>query len=318
MLINDELQKQVLPVLARSTVVPPVEVQQRAGSQLQLNPGQQVKAEIIANLPNNLYLARIAGEMFKLEIPLNVQPGETLEMTFLSADPRITFQVRPEGAAESVSLSSMGKWLAGVVRDAPSLPLLQGVLLERPEQGPELLGARLKSALTQGGLFYESHLARWAAGALPLAELLKEPQGKLSRVLRRESESPEAARGEGGIADSRTLPLIKEQLQLLDTGVLTWRGEAWAGQEMELAVTRRDGDQGAPEVEAQLTVGLARLGQVEATLRFGAGGLSVEFACEGEGAAQLLRERGAELKRALSAKGLQLTRMVARDAEQSE
>ena len=121
MLINDEIQRQVLPVLARATVVPEGEIQQRAGAQLQLNPGQQVKAEIIANLPNNLYLARIAGEMFKLEIPLNVQPGETMEMTFVSADPRITFQVmRPVGGGESVSLSSMGKWLSSVARDAPS------------------------------------------------------------------------------------------------------------------------------------------------------------------------------------------------------
>jgi hypothetical protein len=318
MLINDEVQKQVLPVLARSTVVPPVEVQQRAGSQLQLNPGQQVKAEIIANLPNNLYLARIAGEMFKLEIPLNVQPGETLEMTLLSSDPRITFQVRPEGAAESVSLSSMGKWLAGVVRDAPSLPLLQGVLLEHPEQGPELLGERLKAALTQSGLFYESHLARWAAGGFPLADLLKEPQGKLSRAARRDPEGADAPRGEGGIADSRTLPLVKEQLHLLNTGVLVWRGEAWPGQEMELAVTRRDADEGGEEIEANLLVGLARLGQVQTRLRFGASGLSLEFSCEREGAAELLRERGAELKQALSAKGLQLTRMVAKNAEASE
>src|SRR6185369_16629412 len=117
MLINDEIQRQVLPVLARATVVPTVEAQQRAGSQLQLNPGQQVKAEIIANLPNNLYLARIAGEMFKLEIPLNVQPGETMEMTFVSADPRITFQVYRQEGGESVSLSSMGKWLSAVARD---------------------------------------------------------------------------------------------------------------------------------------------------------------------------------------------------------
>ena len=31
MLINDEIQRQVLPVLARASVVPEAEVQQRAG-----------------------------------------------------------------------------------------------------------------------------------------------------------------------------------------------------------------------------------------------------------------------------------------------
>ena len=62
MLINDEIQRQVLPVLARATVVPEAERQQRAGAQLQLYPGQQVKAEIVANLPNNLYLARMVAK----------------------------------------------------------------------------------------------------------------------------------------------------------------------------------------------------------------------------------------------------------------
>jgi hypothetical protein len=316
MLINDEIQRQVLPVLARVTVVPEVESQQRAGQQLQLNPGQNVKAEIIANLPNNLYLARIAGEMFKLEIPLNVQPGETMEMTFVSADPRITFQVlRPESGGESVSLSSMGKWLSGVARDAASLPALQGTLLEDPAQGSLLLGDRLKSALTQGGLFYESHLAQWASGGLQLSELLKEPQGKLSRAAGRETPRNDGEAAEAEIADSRTLPLVKEQLLLLNSGVLNWKGEAWPGQEMDLAITARDAEEGGTEVEATLSLALARLGGVEAKLRFNPEGFFVEFVCDRPGVAARLKEGGGELRTALASSGLHLTRMVAKDGE---
>jgi hypothetical protein len=316
MLINDEIQRQVLPVLARATVVPEVESQQRAGQQLQLNPGQQVKAEILANLPNNLYLARIAGEMFKLEIPLNVQPGETMEMTFVSADPRITFQIyRPEGG-ESVSLSTMGKWLSSVSRDVPSLPANQGTLLESPEQGPALLGERLKAALTQSGLFYESHLAQWASGGLQLAELLKEPQGKLSRVIRGEASPDDASEAEqAGIADSSTLSLVKEQLLLLNSGVLSWKGEAWPGQGMGLAITARDAEEGGTDVEATLSLALPQLGGIEARLRFGAEGFFVDFVCERPGTAAILKGGGGELRSALASSGLQLTRMVAKDGE---
>jgi len=317
MLINDEIQRQVLPVLARASVVPEADVQQRAGSQLQLNPGQQVKAEIIANLPNNLYLARIAGEMFKLEIPLNVPPGETLELTYLSADPRITFQVyRPQGGSESVNLSSLGKWLSGVAHEVPSLALEQGALLESPEQAALLLGDRLKAALTQSGLFYESHLAQWALGGLPLAELLKEPQGKLSRAARPEGSADGGAEAEeAGFADSSTLPLIKEQLLLLNSGVLNWKGEAWPGQGMELAVTAREAEEGEREVEATLSLALPRLGGVEAKLRFGVDGFFVDFVCDRPGAAALLKQAGGELRSALAAAGLHLTRMVAKDGE---
>ena len=319
MLVNDEIQRQVLPILARSTVVPATEVQQRAGPLLQLNPGQQVKAEIVANLPNNLYLARIAGEMFKLEIPLNVQPGETMEMTFLSADPRITFQIlRPEGGGESVSLSSMGKWLSSVARDAPSLPLELGSLLESPAQGSALLGERLKAALTQGGLFYESHLAQWATGGLQLAELLKEPQGKLSRLARGGTPAEEVTQEESEIADSRTLPLVKEQLLLLNSGVLSWKGEAWPGQKMELAVTAREAEEGEAQVEATLSLALAHLGGVEARLRFGADGFFVDFVCDRPGSAAILKEGGGELRTALASSGLHLTRMVAKDGEAAE
>jgi flagellar hook-length control protein FliK len=320
MFINDEIQKQVLPVIAKSAVTPSSDAQQRAGALLQLNPGQQVKAEIIANLPNSLYLARIAGEMYKLEIPLNVQPGETMDLTFVSAEPRIVFQVqRPEGGGEAVRLSSMGKWLAGVVQDAPAPAAMQEPLLEHPAQGTALFAARLRTALAQGGLFYEAHLAKWAAGSLQLAELLKEPQGKLSRAAA--GDDAAGAAGESfaaDFADSRTLPLIREQLLLLNSGVLSWKGEAWPGQTMELRVTGREQEPGAAGVEAALSLELPHLRGVEATLHFGAEGLSVQLVCDRPGGAAFLKEGGDELRSALTCSGLHLTRLAAKDGETGE
>lgn len=315
MLINDESQKQVLAVLAKTAITPSVEAQQRASTLLQLNPGQQVKAEIIANLPNSLYLARVAGEMYKLEIPLNVQPGETLEMTFVTSDPRVTFQVlRPE-LGESVKLSSMGKWLADVAKNAPALPVQQP-LLEHPEQSTHQLAAGLKSALTQTGLFYEAHLAQWAGGALSLKELLREPQGKLSRIVKEgegEGEGGEGVMDAAGFADGRTLPLIREQLLLLNSGVLAWQGAAWPGQDMKLAIKEGDRDPSEPAIEATLSLDLPRLGGVEARLVFGADGLELEFICTEPGSAELLKGKSGELRGALGSCGVQLTRMAAKD-----
>ncbi|HBA86715.1 MAG TPA: flagellar hook-length control protein FliK [Geobacter sp.] len=316
MFINDEPQKQVLPILAKTAVTPTVEAQQRASSLLQLNPGQQVKAEIIANLPNSLYLARVAGEMYKLEIPLNVQPGETLEMTFLTADPRITFQILKPDAGSSVKLSSMGKFLADVVRNADSPQLVQGPLLDNPAQASGQLAARLKTALTQSGLFYESHLAHWAAGGLALQEILKEPQGKLSKVLRQAEEGSDAGDGANAeIADSRTLPFIREQLLLLNSGVHAWRGEAWPGQGMEITIKQGNDEQWEQGIEATLSLDLPRLGGVEAKLRFGAEGVSVEFVCDRPGSSELLKTESADLRSALLSHGLHLNKMAARDGE---
>lgn len=320
MFINDDSQKQVLPILAKTAVTPTVEAQQRASTLLQLNPGQQVKAEIIANLPNSLYLARVAGEMYKLEIPLNVQPGETLEMTFLTADPRITFQILKPESGSLVKLSSLGKFLADVVGNAPSLQPAQEPLIDNPSQGAGLLATRLKAALTQSGLFYESHLSRWAAGGLALQEILKEPQGKLSKVLRQPAEegSGSVEGGKADIADGSTFPLIREQLLLLNSGVHAWRGEAWPGQGMQISIREGNDEQWEGGIEATLSLELPRLGGVEAKLRFGAEGLSLELVCDKPGSSELLKKGSADLRSALASCGLHLNKMAARDGKITE
>jgi hypothetical protein len=234
-------------------------------------------------------------------------------MTFLTADPRVTFQVMRQEGGESVKLSSMGRWLADVVENAPPLPP-QEPLLEFPEQASAHLASRLKSALTQAGLFYESHLAQWAGGALQLKELLKEPQGKLSRAVSEgEGEGVAKESAAAGFADSSTLPLIKEQLQLLNSGVLALRGEAWPGQDMELAIREGDEEKWEQGIEATLSLDLPRLGGVKATLRFSAEGLSIECVCSRPGSSDLLRNQGAELHTRLSSCGLHLTRLAAKD-----
>lgn len=319
MLINDEAQRQVLPILARSTVTATTDSQQRNSDLLQLNPGQQVKAEIIANLPNSLFLARIAGQMYKLEIPLNVQPGETMDLTFVSAEPRLVFQfLRQEAPGTSVQLSSLGKWLATVAEEAPSLAPPLEPLLEDPAEGSTLLAARLQEAVAQSGLFYEAHLAQWAAGGMQLKELLKEPQGKLSSSAPGKEGEKAAARENSGYADQTTLPLIKEQLNLLNSGMLCWRGEAWPGQGMELTVTGRDAATDQESIEAALSLTLQHLGGIKANIRFTPEGLELGFVCDQPGSASILRNGGDRLRQGLASCGLHLAGMAVRDGDAAE
>ncbi|MCA8003042.1 flagellar hook-length control protein FliK [Burkholderia metallica] len=53
------------------------------------------------------------------------------------------------------------------------------------------LRAALAQAVSESGLFYESHLAQWLAGQRPLAALLREPQARLAAALA--PADPEAA-----------------------------------------------------------------------------------------------------------------------------
>ncbi|MBJ6724002.1 flagellar hook-length control protein FliK [Geomesophilobacter sediminis] len=319
MLINDEIQRQVLPTIVKATAATPGgDTEQRSASQLAMNPGQQVKAEIIATLPNHMYLARIAGELFNIELPIIMEPGQAMNLIFVSADPRVTFQYVPSNGAESIRFTQVGKWLSTVVENAaPLLP--SGPLVEDPMQGADLIAARLREALVQGGLFYESHLAQWAAGNYATQELLKEPQGRLSKTEAKEDADPakvKQERADGAtFADPSTLSLVKEQLSMLRSGLLTWQGEAWPGQDMELVVSRDQGEDGEPAIQANLAVELPQLGAVQAFLKISAEGLSVELACGTPEGTRQLKDGAPDFKAALSSVGLYLGRMAVKDVE---
>lgn len=59
---------------------------------------------------------------------------------------------------------------AAAVRDTPAAPPTAA------------LRAALAQAVSESGLFYESHLAQWLAGQRPLAALMREPQARLATV----------------------------------------------------------------------------------------------------------------------------------------
>ncbi len=111
-LVNDITQS-LVQQLAKTSPVSTFEAERQSTGQFQLNPGQLVQAEILASLPNNRFLARIAGELFKIELPLILQPGETLHLTVVSDEPRPTFARHgPKNSAMPVSISDTGKWLS--------------------------------------------------------------------------------------------------------------------------------------------------------------------------------------------------------------
>ncbi|RXV72159.1 flagellar hook-length control protein FliK [Burkholderia stabilis] len=69
-------------------------------------------------------------------------------------------------AASSTAASS-----AAAAREAAGLPPVA------------VLRAALAQAVSESGLFYESHLAQWLAGQRPLAALMREPQARLTATL---------------------------------------------------------------------------------------------------------------------------------------
>ena len=111
-----DIQQQVFDLLARASNISFVAADQEAGGVSVLTPGQRVSAEVLSTLPNNRAQVRVGNERYNLDLPMAVRAGQTLEMTFVSADPRSTFAIaRQRGAAPPVTLSDASRLLSLLV-----------------------------------------------------------------------------------------------------------------------------------------------------------------------------------------------------------
>lgn len=345
-LVNDITQS-LVQQLAKTSPVSTFEAERQSAGQFQLSPGQLVQAEILASLPNNRFLARIAGELFKIELPLILQPGETLHLTVVSDEPRPTFALsRSENSAIPVSISDTGKWLSMLAQNgisgqqAAALPR-NGILLTGPPADTGLLATLLQNALSMSGVFYESHLVQWFLGERQLKDILKEPQGKLATPAKtptdaqsshkaviidgkNPAEKPEELitvdrprtgnRQESAEpVDSRTIPIIQDQLQTLQTGQLAWQGQAWPGQNMEWTVSEREaetGENSGKNWQTTLRIALPTLGEVNATLRLNNEGVHLLIKADRDSAVTVMQEERQDLELAMSAAGVKLLEIV--------
>lgn len=116
MALTTDIQKQIYDLLSRNSNISFVTADQETGSEIGLTPGQRVSAEVLSTLPNNLTQVQVGQERFNLQLPIPVRPGQTLEMTFVSGDPRSTFAIpRQGGSAPPVSLSDASRLLSLLV-----------------------------------------------------------------------------------------------------------------------------------------------------------------------------------------------------------
>ncbi len=168
-----------------------------------------------------------------------------------------------------------------------------------------VLPQRLRQVVRESGLFYESHLARWIKGELPLEDILREPQARLGQ----------SGQVTTGLPELRQMPeeaarLAGRQLLMLEGGPFVWQGQVWPGQAMQWHIEERLESQVEGEEEggwrSKLTLTLPRLGSVQAVIHLSAHGLKLELAAGAEAAADELRAGLPELTQRLQRAGLQV------------
>jgi hypothetical protein len=197
------------------------------------------------------------------------------------------------------------------------------------------LAAALRDTIVSSGLFYESHLSDWVHGQRSLADLRREPQAAWSatRMATVSATNPgssppdSAARGMATARDaptdtartdpSRTLaagvpeearPILRQQLETLESRQIAWQGPVWPGQQATLVIAEdspsRSEGQATPVWRTTLDLSLPQLGAVHADLMATGEMLTICVAAPDTETARILRSGLPALDELLRSAGL--------------
>ncbi|HEY9102730.1 flagellar hook-length control protein FliK [Chitinimonas sp.] len=179
--------------------------------------GEQVRAQVTGQLPSGRYSVLVKDQLLDLNLPRNTEEGEQLDMRVLANSPRLTFllerqpgnvplpqpQQAPPDTSSSVDLSETARFLGNLLAESAGeeapvqtrTQVLTQPLMATLAAAPDTvkLADALKQALSESGLFYESHLAQWSNGERTLQQLLTEPQAKAFELLRQQIEQQRPA-----------------------------------------------------------------------------------------------------------------------------
>jgi hypothetical protein len=215
------------------------------------------------------------------------------------------------GASLSATGRALGSVMAALMKlDQPAKTIAARVpVLGRPSADAETLAPALRQAIEKSGLFYESHVAQWAQGQRPLADLAAEPQAATRPAT---PTDPEAAQ------------LINLQLASHEQHQLAWEGQLWPGQPMRWEISRdapqQQGGQEADEPvwQSRLVLRFPKLGELRATVMLNGDKVALRLEPGADDVAGLLRLHAPELAAALDAAGTPLAALsIAAAAGQS-
>lgn len=351
-MIHNDIQNQ-LQLLIKTSAPPLIEVAQSPTETPEWAPGQRLPAFVLASLPNGRFEVRVGDQVLDLNLPRNTQAGETLELTYISSSPRMTFALTRDlantlPANAGVSLSDTAKFIGSLLQrgadtgQAGQAAKAAAPVMTAPPTDTPALANSLKQAVSQSGLFYESHQAQWLSGERNLASLLQEPQGKLSPLVTQQHGASQpiathatqaasqnikaddlaaATKLASSVTDKlptdpvhpQAMNLVQQQLQTLDTRQIVWQGQIWPGQDMHWEIEEEAERQGGGAEEetshwhTRLNLQLPALGGVNAKLAFLNGTIQLDISADNAASAERMRRAQAALAERFDASGLSLS-----------
>jgi hypothetical protein len=243
----------------------------------------------------------------------------------LRADP-------PAGGATPVPGSAMQPVLGsipGALRGAtPGAVNARSPLISVPphsEVATDRLALQLKDAVEFSGVFYEAHLAQWADDMRPRALLAHEPQSRwpvATEIAQRAAGSPTQPEMPSQAPADYATPLLRQQLEVLDTGRFIWRGELWPGQRGTLVIEEDEAPPQradvmdvpqAPRWRMRMSLEFPQLGAIDATLLLTGESVDFNLRCDESATAARLRGAAPTLRVAIAERALDVAALTIAD-----
>jgi len=183
------------------------------------------------------------------------------------------------------------------------------------EVATDRLALQLKDAVEFSGVFYEAHLAQWADDMRPRALLAHEPQSRWPVVA---DIAQRVVAAEAAPADYAA-PVLRHQLEVLDTGRFVWRGDLWPGQPGILVIEEDDpppqragvlDEPSAPRWRMRLWLEFPGMGVIDASVALSGERVELGLQCDNADVAARLRTAGPALRVAIAERALDLASLT--------
>jgi len=257
--------------------------------------GKQYLGSVVELDAFGLASVKIGDQEFSMKLPESYVVGNTVNLRYISADPKPTFLVLkpalPQPQPEKILLSDTGKLITQYLEEGQALAALTPIKvaelspLMQSVGNPALTALELESVITMSGLFYESHMAKYLQGKYALNLLRKEPQNS---------------------SGFNHAWVVSKQLEALEKQELSWNGVIWPRQYMHWIV--RGGPHNSEETFAQdepfittLELDLPRLGKVWISMCISSKAIDIDIKVANQETRNFMANKICDLRDALEA-----------------
>jgi hypothetical protein len=297
----------ILPILAVDSIG---SVRQELGDRAtQFVKGQEYFAHVLSKVGGTAYNVKVEsgnlkGTILRMDLGVAAKAGQTLTLRYMHDNPVPTFLLASTptniaGSTTEISTAAniIGHYLQQAESDGVSTRFQATAVVSHHPTNPQVMAQDLKSAVSNSGLFYESHLSDLVQSNQSLAAIKQEPQNH---------------------ANSPIANLMSQQLAILENQRMSWHGEVWPGQKMDWDVYQQQGNSGDEKtfntsqanedrpISSELTLHLPHLGKVSARISLADGRMRVNILAEQPETLEMLSDKRLSLAEAIGKNGQQL------------